>query len=198
MPNLEHKLEVERCPHCSVHKPNLTKISDFETKNHRGGHKRFWVCYFCQSCGGAVLACAPRFLQPINEIYPMPEIIDDCIPERAKNYLDQAIGSIHTPAGSVMLAASAVDAMFKAKDYKKGSLYSRIKLAVKENLITKEMETWAHEVRLDANDQRHSDESVELPNEETAKKVIDFTLALAEFLFVLPSRVERGIEDSST
>ena len=54
------------------------------------------------------------------------------------------------------------------------------------------MAAWAHEVRLDANDQRHADEGAPLPAEADAAKVIEFAKALAEFLFVLPARVARG------
>jgi hypothetical protein len=93
-----------------------------------------------------------------------------------------------------MLAASAVDSMLKIKGYKEGSLYARIEKAVEDQLITKEMATWAHEVRLDANDQRHVDEAAVLPTPEDAKRAIDFALALAQFLFVLPAQVQRGID----
>ena len=91
-----------------------------------------------------------------------------------------------------MLCASSVDAMLKEKNYKDGSLYQRIDKAAENHLITSEMAKWAHEVRLDANDQRHADESAELPEEADAQKCIEFTKALGEFLFVLPGRVERG------
>ena len=57
------------------------------------------------------------------------------------------------------------------------------------------MAHWAHEVRLDANDQRHADQAADLPTTEDAKRVIDFASAFAEFLFVLPSRVQRGIRN---
>jgi hypothetical protein len=97
-----------------------------------------------------------------------------------------------------MLAASSVDAMLKAKSYHDGTLYSRINKAAEDHLITQEMAQWAHEVRLDANDQRHADESVPLPTSEDAKKCIDFVLAFGEFLFVLPSRVRQGIVNAST
>ncbi len=56
------------------------------------------------------------------------------------------------------------------------------------------MAEWAHEVRLDANDQRHADDEADLPDENDAQKTIDFTMALAQFLFVMPSRVQSGIE----
>ena len=64
-----------------------------------------------------------------------------------------------------MLAASAVDAMLKVKGYKDGSLYQRIKDAAAGHIITADMATWAHQVRLDANDQRHADESASIPNQ---------------------------------
>ena len=67
------------------------------------------------------------------------------------------------PAGAVMLAASSVDAMLKEKGYNEGSLYARIGQARDDHLITADMAEWAHEVRLDANDQRHADEAAALP-----------------------------------
>lgn len=91
-----------------------------------------------------------------------------------------------------MLTASAVDAMLKDKGYKDGTLNARIDAAAKDHLITAEMAAWAHEIRLDANDQRHSDESVALPSAADAEKVIEFANALAQFLYVLPARVARG------
>ena len=63
-----------------------------------------------------------------------------------------------------MLSASSVDAMLKVKGYKDGSLYQRIKDAAAGHIITEDMATWAHQVRLDANDERHADESASIPN----------------------------------
>ena len=95
-----------------------------------------------------------------------------------------------------MLAASAVDAMLKAKGYKDDSLYARINQAVTDHLITKDMGKWAHDVRLDANDQRHVDDKAALPTEADAKRVVEFTKSLAMFLFVLPAMVTRGIKEA--
>jgi len=129
-------------------------------------------------------------------MYPAPLDVDENIPNRAKAYLEQAINSISSPAGAVMLAASSVDAMLKEKGLKEGSLYKRIDQAANDHLITAEMATWAHEVRLDANDQRHSDEEAELPSPDDAKRSIEFVKALGQFLFVLPALVQRGIEST--
>jgi len=91
-----------------------------------------------------------------------------------------------------MLAASAVDAMLKAKGLREGSLYKRIDTAAATHLITHEMGLWAHEVRLDANDQRHADDVSPLPSSEDAERVVEFANAVAQFLFVLPARVAKG------
>jgi hypothetical protein len=88
--------------------------------------------------------------------------------------------------------------MFKEKGYTEGSLYSRIDKASNDHLITSEMAKWAHQVRLEANDQRHSDIDAELPTIEEAKQAIEFTETLSEFLFVLPSKVTRGIKATAT
>lgn len=194
MPNLESNLIIKRCPHCNVDNPNLTQTSSFNTNSYNGANQRIWVTYVCQRCGGVTTAWAYQPNAEIQQIFPDAISLDSSIPDRAKAYLDQAINSLHAPAGSIMLSASSVDAMLKEKGYKEGTLYSRTNKAVEDHLITKEMAEWAHEVRLDANDQRHADESVGLPTERDAQITIDFTLALAQFLFVMPSRVKQGIE----
>ena len=141
------------------------------------------------------MATAPRASQnwgEITDVWPTPQSVDDSVPDRARAFLQQAISSIAAPSGAVMLTASAVDSMLKDKGYKEGSLYKRIDKAAADHLITVEMAEWAHEVRLDANDQRHADDEGALPDEADARKSIEFTLALAQFLFVLPARVAQG------
>jgi len=193
MIKLNAQLLLKKCPHCSIANPNLSMKHHFETTNHHNANKRMWVVYACGNCGGVVTASGISFGHNTLEIFPSSITINEDIPERAKAYLEQAVASIHAPAGAIMLVASSVDAMLKDKEYLTGSLYSRIEQAVQDNLLTSEMANWAHEVRLDANDQRHADEDTELPNENDAQKGIDFAIAIAEYLFVLPAKVERGL-----
>ncbi|RMG67633.1 MAG: DUF4145 domain-containing protein [Calditrichaeota bacterium] len=196
MPKLSSQLVLNRCPHCGVDNPNLTQAARFETNDFLKKSPRVWACYMCARCGGVVTAYAMKDSDDVQEIYPSPVEVDEMLPERARQYLEQAINSINAPAGAVMLAASAVDALLKAKGLKEGSLYSRIKKAAKEHLITEEMAQWAHEVRLGANEQRHADDDSPLPTQDDAKRLIDFVQALGMFLFILPGRVKRGIENS--
>ena len=197
MPRLINQLEIEKCPHCFVDKPNLQGVSSFESVSFDGRDRRFWRVYTCKRCGVAVTACAGKDADAVTQIYPKILNIDENIPEPAKNYLNQALNSLNAPAGSVMLSASAVDAMLKVKGYREGRLYTRIDKAKDDLVITEDMARWAHEVRLDANEPRHADEESPLPDSADARKCVDFVIALGEFLFVLPARVKRGIEDAS-
>jgi Domain of unknown function (DUF4145) len=191
------ELRIPRCPHCNVDNPSMTTRAGFDTKDSEGRGKRTWRAYGCARCGGVVTACAPQEGMEVGGMFPQPVMVDLSISGKAHRFLTQAIHSIHAPAGAVMLAASAVDAMLKEKGYSDGSLYARINAAASDHLITKEMATWAHEVRLDANDQRHADSQADLPSEADAQRCVEFALALAQFLFVLPARVQRGLEDAA-
>jgi hypothetical protein len=194
--HLEKNLNLPRCPHCSIAKPHLVHRASIDTEDQSGILERKWIAYVCASCGGVVTAWAFGHGDAVIEHFPSAGEVDSSIPERPREYLRQARESLHAPAGAIMLAASAVDAMLKLKGYTKGSLYSRIESAVTDHLITADMALWAHQVRLDANDQRHADEGATLPSEEEAKRVLDFTTALADFLFVLTARVTSGISES--
>jgi hypothetical protein len=190
MLNDQTELPLERCPHCGVAKPRLYKTHSQETGGS-GIAQRTWCTYQCATCTGVMLTCRPTRAH-ISEMWPSGLEVSDTIPQRARSFLLQAISSQHAPSGAVMLTASAVDAMLKDKGYKQGSLNSRIDEAAKNHLITSEMAGWAHEIRLDANDQRHADEAASLPTKEDAERLIEFASALAQFLYVLPARVARG------
>lgn len=195
--DLNESLRLKRCPHCSVDMPYLrTHGAEFTTTEDNGANARKWRVYVCQRCGGIITASAAHGTTEVKEIYPKPEVVDELIPGKARVFLQQAIDSVFTPAGSVMLCASAVDAMLKERGYLEGKLYPRINKATENGLLTEEMAKWAHQVRLEANDQRHSDEDSPIPTVEEAKQCIKFTQTLAELLFILPAKVTRGIEDT--
>ena len=143
-----------------------------------------------------MIACSSSERGEISEVYPKDQSIDRTIPVRPRRFLEQAADSLHAPSGSIMLCASSVDAILREKGYANGSLYSRIEQAAEDHVITPEMAGWAHLVRLEANERRHPDEITDLPDEAAARMCVDFTTALAEFLFVLPHRVNKGVEEA--
>lgn len=200
--NLGDTLTLVRCPHCNVDNPYLQMLHALETADSDGKERRDWKVYVCRRCGNLVTAYAWHGHRGIEVIRWFPEkppaaVDHDSIPVRARSFIKQAVDSRQAPAGAVMLAASAVDSMLKSKGYVDGSLYSRIDKAAADHVITPEMAQWAHSVRLDANDQRHADESAPLPNGADAQRSIDFVNALALLMFILPARVAAGIGEAN-
>ena len=120
MLRLTDQLELKSCPYCGVDTPSLHMSWHANTTAYNGENKRFWKTYTFARCGGRVLAASNKQDGEITEIYPDVTAVDPEIPDPARSYLQQAIDSLHAPAGSVMLSASAVDAMLKAKSYKDG------------------------------------------------------------------------------
>jgi hypothetical protein len=207
-------LRLDRCPHCGIAHPHLGCRGSLETYDHANQNPRQWSYYVCRTCGGVVMTMAPHIevtraskVDPgpfptvrslrieageITAMWPSPETVAVELPERARVCLAQAIECLHSPMPSIVAAAAAIDAMLKGKGLKEGSLYVRIEQAAEQHLITPEMKAWAHEVRLDANDQRHADEEAAMPTRDDARKCVEFAKALGQFLYVLPARVQRG------
>lgn len=196
MPRLVNNLILNRCPHCKIANPNLVLFTQHQTLDFGGKNRRYWGMYDCKKCGGVVTAYSGAAKHEIVNYFPKQQEVSDTLPLRAKEYLKQAIESLHAPSVAIMLAASSIDSMLKEKDYKDGKLFTRIKKAADEHVITQGMADWAHEVRMDANDQRHADEKVDLPTTKDAEKTIAFTQALAQFMFEIPAKIDKGIKDA--
>ena len=191
---LDPSLKIDRCPHCCIYKPALSQIFSAQTQADNSSDSRLWGVYKCSQCGGLVTASANPHNKVVHQIFPVVESVNDAIPERPREYLKQAMETTFAPAGSLMLCASSVDAMLKEKGFNSGSLYSRIKLAIEAHILTSEMGEWAHKVRLEANDQRHSDYTATMPSTQDAENCIQFVKALAEFLFVLPHKIHESMD----
>lgn len=189
------QLNLARCPHCGIAKPHLPTLHMVETSV--SDFTRGWSIYGCTVCGGVVLAASVGNTGIVTELYPTLQEIDARVPNRPREYLKQAQESLSQPVGSIVVSAAAIDSMLKAHGLTEGDLYSRIDKAAEKRIITPDMAKWAHQARLDANFQRHADESTPLPTSKDARKSLDFALALAQVLFVIPDMVTKGIEDTS-
>jgi hypothetical protein len=200
-------LPLSRCPHCNTANPTLQRVHNYNAIPSKttlipyqgDGYVIQWHIYICASCAGLVGAATTiaRSMSgdPIegHAMWLVPELgtISPDIPPRAASYLNQARETLSSPSASVMMSASAVDAMLIERGYKTGRLYSRIEKAQAEHLLTEHMADWAHDIRLDANDERHADDNAETTAAD-AKRCLDFAETIAELLFVLPARVKRG------
>ena len=190
-------IKAEECPHCHSPVPTLPAFLQLQTSNSEGASAGFWCVAACTRCGGIVVAKVSvgkgsrGQLLPEFTTYPSPTEISGELPDDARRFLRQAVGSLRHPDASAVMSASAVDGMLKAKGLTTGSLNDRIKAAEAQHLITADMALWAHDVRLEANSVRHSDRPNGLTFDDAAR-VLDFARALGDLLFVLPARVARS------
>jgi Domain of unknown function (DUF4145) len=201
-------LGLSRCPHCNTANPTLNRIHNVNAFPMKATIIPFpgdgwliqWHIYICASCAGLVAAALPiqrglggNAVEGESQwLVPKVDAISMDIPARAANYLNQARETLSSPSASVTMSASAVDAMLKERSYTTGSLYSRIEKAQAEHLLTENMADWAHDVRLDANDERHADLQSTIATGADAKRCLEFAETIADLLFVLPARVKRG------
>jgi hypothetical protein len=198
------QIPLRRCPHCGVANPTIARLGGFEitpgqTASMRGrGNSLIWHHYACQTCGGTISGATIKL--PNNSIFaqgrlvwivPALRTVASSLPHRVAYYLAQAQETLTSPSASVVMSAAAVDAILKDKGYKDGSLHARIEKATEAGVITQAMALVAHDVRLDANAERHVDESEPPPSAEDAQRCYDFAEALAELIFILPARVKR-------
>lgn len=192
------QLELPRCPRCGIARPLLSAASKGCEEDRQDVRKRhWWIVYICSFCKQSILATWQMDASPASwpppEVLPSDHRIDEAIPEQVRECLEESLSSRRdAPRGSIVMAAAAVDAMLKARGYDEGGLHARIESAAAAHLITDEMKAWAHEVRLDANAERHVDDDRPPTTSDDAGRSIQFALALAEYLFVLPARVQRG------
>ena len=188
---------AERCPYCGKAHPTLEHVWDAKSDPKRtiGKIPKWWFGYQCKSCSGVVsisciaipLSASTKLL--VDGVFPNTWSPSEVIPDFVTRFLTQAHETLSSPDASVLMSASSIDAMLKDKGLEKGSLYSRIDEAVSQGFITKNMAKWAHLVRLDSNKPRHADITDKALGSEDAKRSLDFAKALAELLYILPSRI---------
>jgi hypothetical protein len=158
-------LDLENCPQCGVATPLLTQKwygpSLYLNLNERrdqfdGG----WSVYLCSKCRRVILARAPDY-EEIQEILPRQMDLPVEIPGRARRALSEALKITGmAPSLSILSCARAVEFMLDAKGIAVGTgkiLYGKIEEAAAKQIIIPDMKTWAHEIRLAANGERHPD-----------------------------------------
>jgi Domain of unknown function (DUF4145) len=198
---------LSRCPHCQIANPQMVRLWISETlpKPDKPMVGNAWAVFKCTTCTGVVLAkCRDATRTHVGHpfatnfavvaTFPQPLVVDEALPESARIYLTQALQSLHAPDAAALMAASAVDAMLKEKKFDKGSLYDRINAAVEAHVLTDGMGSWAHAVRLEANNVRHADKQNPHCSTAEAEQVVEFAKALGDFLYVLTAKIDKGVK----
>lgn len=173
----------------------------------------FTLFFACTTCAGGLVVeveCSrstPQLLPNLNgnfeaaarahgvtikRIYPRPQSIKppDHVPETADRAFTQAKDNQVRGNGDAAGAMyrKAIDVATRALDPVHASrpLASRIDALADAGRLTKSLQEWAHEIRLDGNDATHGDEEL-LPAE--VAQLGAFTELFLTYTFTLPARV---------
>jgi len=104
------------------------------------------------------------------------------------------IGVLASSAPAGATRPSATSAASEAKRRKRTVRSTSLILVVDDEGVKRiilELVPTVQERQLD--EERHADEAEPLPTPEEATRSLDFAMALGQFLFVLPARVQKGL-----
>jgi len=142
-----------------------------------------------------VLTLSPNG-KDIEQIWPEQQTLSEGIPARARKALSEALKTMDiSPSSSIFSCDRAVNFMLDAKGIplnRDQSLHEKIEEAAAKQIVIPDMKTWANQIRLAANRERHPVFDDATPDE--AHQCVEFALALAQNLFVLPARIKRGLD----
>lgn len=187
---LAEKLLINKCPFCGMSQPDLRLENMFESFDNDARYQRLWGVYVCEKCGGVVTAGTYLLKsRKVTEIYPQSKIADQSLPSDIRQLWQTALDNLRDPEKSINCILKVIKSMLSDQDLTTGSILERLNQAEKKHLFSKELLEWAYEINcLEDCDQKRKKNY--LPSEE--KNLVNFTLALAEFLYILPAKIRQG------
>jgi len=189
------------CPYCKVHvtfswtEPGergggLNDYLHIYFKNQRG----IWNIGECPSCKNCVLLLGYEkdynFVSTKIYPFPLPSPVDERIPEKIRNDLEEAklcfsVGAINASVG---MCRKALQRTCKEKGATKKELFDQIDEIASKGVISNDLKELAHSVRLIGNDGVHpNDEEV---TKEDAEEILNLAEQFLDIIFVAPAKVK--------
>lgn len=157
---------------------------------HRTYYGNFSI-WQCDHCGKLIL-----FIEQDNKTvdqYPKKvPIIDESVPSRVAEDYVEAIKCFDIGANraSVVMCRRALQNSVIEKGAKKGKLFDQIDELYDNQIITKDIKDWAHEIRLTGNVGAHPDEDgLEDVTPEDAKELLKFMEEYLNYVYIMPAKV---------
>lgn len=192
---LDKKFIINNCPHCQINNPNLGEVYHNTFQDSENKQRKTWYIFCCNNCYGLVtVETAINNSKNVIKYFPENDVISEDIPNPAKKYLEEAVKTVHSPSASILVGSRSLNEMLLAIGYEDKNLYNKLQQASEDRKITSEMESWAHEVRLNANEERHPKKYSTEATQEDAKNTIELLKAFAQYLFVLPAMIQKEIK----
>ena len=171
------------CPNCKKHTAIVVRA---EYSWPKDGNFRYQIAE-CNSCDFFVLV--QRHKNQILKIYPtpLPKPLHEKTPEFVKKDLEEAYQCFSVSAfrATGVLARRALQLCCLEKGAPDVKLQEQIDSLLKKSIITKDLNDWAHEVRLTGNDAAHPPKDItkDVPIERDEAE--DILLLLEKFIDVL-------------
>jgi hypothetical protein len=202
-----------RCPKCGDNasmpsigiEPQLTKRrASLKYDRHADLFAALHLCPNDQCLGSTIgyytLSSSSRSaVNPWQYEFHTPEYhartVSSLIPERPRKILQEAHDTRTSPVACAAMTVRAVEAMLaELKVVKPNGLKGRIEKAVAKDLLPQVMADWAEEIREIGNDSHtdSADDPDPLPDSEEAARALMFADTLADYLFVLPTQIQRA------
>lgn len=137
-------------------------------------------------------------LVKVKKIYPQPKqpvVLDGWPDEIVEQFADvqQMLHEGKHPSLIISPCRSILDIVTKKLGGKKNRLIDRIDELLEQNIITKPLAEWAHQLRLDGNEAVHELQGTR----EEAEQYVAFLRMLMELAFSLPERIKKRTESST-
>ena len=200
---------LKPCPHCNA---TATYTTIFTTLPERlvdlQMDKTYHALVSCdaENCGGITLLILKgveislgrsnfRYTTELVDQYPKrtPKPHESIPPQVADDYIEAIkCFDVGTWKASVVMCRRALQGSVIEKGAKEDKLVDQIDELYGQQIITKDIKDWAHEIRLTGNIGAHPDkDGLEDVTEEDAKELIDFMEEYLNYVYIMPSKVER-------
>lgn len=196
---------LEPCPHCNA-KATYSGIYDtFPTMKSLTKGRLYHALVRCDSCGKIILLIfkgVKKTTTPEGYFYIDKELVDqypkripklhEYIPPQVADDYIEAIKCFDVGAwkASVVMCRRALQGSAIEKGAKKDRLADQIDELYNQQMITKSIKDWAHEIRLTGNIGAHPNKDcLENVTKEDAKELINFVEEYLNYVYVMPSKV---------
>jgi hypothetical protein len=203
---------VADCPHCGASHAAFPIV--FTSIHPSKGREFFNVFGWCPACGGPYSAVIHSYLGgndpkqfegnvgrynsgfTVKDFFPKQEISKSPlhVPKAAARAFVEGSGNLtdgrYTSAVAMFRRAIDIGTKQFSDEVTAWKLEKRIDKLCAEGLITKDMKTWAHKIRLEGNEAVHE---IDEPTKEQAAELKLFTEMVLTYLYTLPEKVKANL-----
>jgi hypothetical protein len=127
---------------------------------------------------------------PHRETSKSPEQVPDAVARAFVEGAESLKDGRHTSAVAMFRRAIDIGTKLFSAEVNAWKLDKRIDKLATEGLITKDLQTWAHKIRLEGNEAVHE---IDEPTKEQATELQLFTELVLTYLYTLPEKVKANL-----